>query len=244
MVSPARMRALRLRRRSEGRAVAALLATLVAVLLLGGCGLPDDSNAQRVSPRDVPYGLLVQTPDSAATAIPLSPTSSATIYLVNDAQLLVPVPVQVGDATLHPLVQSLLNRLSVGPSDRERARGLLTDLGPGASLTVRSIRSGTAYIEVATAVQDPSPGRLPAAIGQVVLTATSVVGVDRVRFVQSDGTPANVAAPPAGDSTTTPLSAQDYASLLAPGHAPPTRTLPIARGPDPTPPPTPATSSP
>lgn len=204
--------------------------------LLGGCGLPAGGQAQRVAPQEVPYGLLQSSPSDTATTAPLSSgsTSPATVYLVDDAQLLVPLTVQVGDATLHPLVQSLLNRLAVGPTDRERARGLLTDLGPGASLTVRSIRDGTAYIEVEAAVQDPSPGRLPVAIGQVVLTATSVVGVDRVSFVQADGTTANVPAPPAGDSTTSPLTARDYTSLIAPGQRPPAATEPLPASAEPT----------
>lgn len=214
-----------------------LLGAGTSLVLLGACGLPSGGQAQRVAPADVPYGLLETSPSvTAATAPNSSPGSSSpgTVYLVDDAQLLVPLTVQVDDATLLPLVQSLLNRLAVGPTDRERARGLLTDLGPGASLTVRSIRDGTAYIEVQAAVQAPSPGRLPIAIGQVVLTATSVVGVDRVSFVLSDGTTASVPAPPAGDSTATPLTAPDYASLLAPGQPPPAGTEPLPASTDPT----------
>ncbi len=219
------------------RTVAGLLGAVASLLLLGACGLPADGQAQRVAPEDVPYGLLDPSPSVTATAVPYASTGStipATVYLVNDAQLLVPLTVQVGDATLQPLVQSLLNRLAVGPTDRERARGLLTDLGPGATLTVRSIRDGTAYIEVRAAVQNPSPGRLPIAIGQVVLTATSVVGVDQVSFVQGDGTTATVPAPPAGDSTTTPLTAPDYTSLLAPGQRAPAGTEPLPAPVDPT----------
>ncbi|MEO9151998.1 MAG: GerMN domain-containing protein [Lapillicoccus sp.] len=224
------------------RFLTALLAVGGSLLLLSGCGLPAGGEAQRVAPEEVPYGLLASPPTATTTAAPDSPTTSATIYLVDDKQLLVPVSVQVNDTTLHPLVQALLNRLAVGPTDRERARGVLTDLGPGASLTVRSIRDGTAYIELQVAVQDPSPGRLPVAIGQVVLTATSVVGVDRVSFVQADGTTVNVPAPPAGDSTTTPLAAGDYTSLLVPGQATPARTEPIP-GPDAPGPPAPTSSS-
>lgn len=216
------------------RHVLGLLGAAAPLVLLGACGLPSGGQAQRVAPQDVPYGLLAPSPSPTSTTVPASPTSSATIYFVDDTQLLFPLSVRVGDAALQPLVQSLLNRLAVGPTDRERARGLLTDLGPGASLIVRSIRDGTAYIEVQAAVQDPSPGRLPIAIGQIVLTATSVVGVERVSFVQGDGSAVNVPAPPAGDSTTMPLVADDYTTLLARGQGTPARTQPLPAPPDPT----------
>ncbi|MEO7061701.1 MAG: GerMN domain-containing protein [Lapillicoccus sp.] len=204
---------------------------LVLSGLLGGCGLPNGGGPQLVAAQDVPYGLLDPAPTVVAPTRPDIPVSAATVYLVDGSQRLVPLPVQVSQAPLQALVQALLNRLAVGPTDRERAQGLLTDLGPGASLTVRSIRDGTATIEL-TPVQDPSPGRFPVAVGQVVLTATSVVGVTRVRFVQEDGTVANVPAPPAGDLTTTPLAATDYVLLLTPGQDIPKRTVPL---PDPAP---------
>ncbi len=211
----------------------------VAVLALtAACGLPDGGPAERVPAKDVPYGLLVSptaspTPSTTTSTGPTSATG--TIYLVDSAQHLVALPVQLGRTTLIPLVQSLLNRLAVGPSERERARGLLTDFAPGGSLTLRGVKDGTAVIGLRTATQDPSPDKLPVAIGQVVLTATSVVGVDQVLFVLDDGSPLSVPVPPEGDLSSNPLLPTDYQLLLAPGQGVPARAMPIqgtARLPD------------
>lgn len=206
---------------------------VAAALGLGACGLPEDGSATTVPPQDVPYGLLV-TP----TATPTTETSPAvaarlgTIYLVDAQQRLVPVPVPVPPAERVPFLQTLLNRLAVGPSERERARGLLTDLGPGASLSVQSISGGTARIELRST--DPSPGKLPVAIGQVVLTATAVQGVDRVLFTL-DGAPLSVPGPAAGDLTGAALTASDYRAELAAGVRPPPPTPSLPDGsPDPT----------
>lgn len=216
--------------------VAALLLAVVA-----GCGLPQGGEATRVPAEDVPYGLLT-TPTTQPSTDAAYPSIRGAIYLVDENQLLVPTAVAVTNTPLRPLVQSLLTRLAVGPTDRERARGLLTDLGPGAAVILRSVTDGTATIELRAPVQDPSPVRFPVAIGQIVLTATSVVGIDRVAFVQEDGTPANVPVPPAGDLSTAPLTAAEYASLLAPGLTEPTRTTPLP-GDDPVPSATPTTTS-
>ena len=110
--------------------------------------------------------------------------AAGTIYLADAQQQLVAVPVQVPDGQAAPMLQTLLNRLAVGPSDQERARGLVTDLGPGSTIVLRSISSGTANIELQSTGQDPSPSKLPVAVGQIVLTATSIVGIDRVVFAR------------------------------------------------------------
>lgn len=215
----------RCRRCWSGAVVAAAVLVLVAA-----CGLPDGGPAQRVPDRDVPYSLLASpTPTStpSTTTTPGPSRATSTIYLVDSEQHLVARPVELSRATLLPLVQSLLNRLAVGPSERERARGLVTDFGTGDSLTLIAVKDGTAMIQLRTAKKDPSPDKLPVAIGQVVLTATSVEGVDRVLFVLDDGSPVSVPAPPAGDLSSAPLVPEDYRLLLAPGQTVPGRTTPI-----------------
>ena len=104
------------------------------------------------------------------------------------------MPVQVPDAPVAPMLQSLLNRLAVGPTDRERARGLVTDLGPASTIVLRNVSGGTASIDLQSNSQDPSASKLPVAVGQIVMTATSIVGVDRVVFVR-DGTVLPVPGP-------------------------------------------------
>jgi hypothetical protein len=202
-----------------------------AVLALSAaCGLPEGGPAGRVPDREVPYSLLATSttaPSPSPAATSGVSTATGTIYLVDSQQHLVGVPVDVRRQPLQPLVQSLLDRLAVGPSEPERARGLLTDLGPGASLTLQAVKDGTAIIELRTPTQDPSPVQLPVAVGQVVLTATSVEGVDQVLFVLGNGSPMSVPAPPEGDLSSQPLRREDYQLLLAPGQATPPRVTAI-----------------
>lgn len=223
-----------MRRRPSGPTVrrtpfplAMLTAVLVTSLaLLGACGLPRSSSPVEVPTAEVPYGLLeAATANTTPTATPGVLLIPGTIYLADTEQRLVAVGVQVPNAQTIPMLQTLLNRLAVGLSERERARGLVTDLSPGSSLVLRGLSSGTAYIELESTGQDPSPSKLPVAVGQIVLTATSIVGVDRVVFVR-DGTPLPVPGPD-GSSTSVALGATDYEDLLAPGQPPVDRTVPL-----------------
>ena len=219
--------------RPRAAAVAALVTTLLAALaLLGACGLPRSSSPVQVPPAEVPYGLLDATATASATptATPGVLLASGTIYLADPQQQLVAVPVQIPDAQALPMLQTLLNRLADGPSDRERARGLVTDLAPGATIVLRSISDGTANIELQSAGQDPSPSKLPIAVGQIVLTATSIVGIDRVVFAR-DGAAVAVPGPSGGGLTADPLVASDYETLLAPGQPPVVRTIPLPGSP-------------
>lgn len=203
-----------------------LVAALLVLALLGACSLPTEGAATSVPSDEVPYGLVTSAATPSATDTS-SATARGTVYLVDAHQHLVPLVVEVSITPLRPLVQQLLLRLALGPNERQRTRGLATDLAPGSTLVLRSVDGGTATVELRAPVQDPSPVRFPIAIGQVVLTATSVVGIDRVRFVQADGAPANVPVPPVGEVTTGALSADQLSSLLAAGTSPPTRLTPL-----------------
>jgi hypothetical protein len=207
--------------------VTALVTVLVAAAaLLGACGLPRSSTPVQVPPDDVPYGLLATPPTATTpTATPGVLLVPGTIYLADAQQKLVAVGVQVADAPAAPMLQSLLNRLAVGPSDRERARGLVTDLGPASTIVLRNISAGTASIDLQSISQDPSASKLPVAVGQIVLTATSIVGVDRVVFVRA-GTVLPVPGPD-GSTTADALVAADYSGMLAPGQPPVDRTQPL-----------------
>lgn len=212
--------------------------------LCGACGLPDGGTARQVPAAEVPYGLLATaTSLPTPTSTPTRATIVGTLYLVDAQQRLVPLSVRVPESSIVALVQALLTRLSAGPTEADRSRGLQTDLGQGASLTLRSVSSGLATIELRTSSQDPSPRNLPVAIGQVVLTATSVVGVEQVRFVL-DGNAVSVPAPPAGDLSSRPLSQADYLALLAPGSVVPAPAVPLPAPNDvPTSPPSPSNTT-
>jgi hypothetical protein len=208
--------------------IVVLVTVLSAVVaLLGACGLPSSSSPVQVPAAEVPYGLLESaTASPTPTATPGVPLVDGSIYLADPQQQLVAVGVQVPDEQAAPMLQTLLNRLAVGPTERERALGLVTDLGPGSTIVLRDISGGTANIELQSTGQDPSPSKLPVAVGQIVLTATSIVGVDRVVFFR-DGSPVAVPGPSGGGLTAEPLIAADYAALLAPGQPPLERTVPV-----------------
>jgi spore germination protein GerM len=107
----------------------------------------------------------------------------------------------------------LLTRLSQGPSESDRARGLGTALTPDANVYVVAAVGPGIVIELDFGEQSLSAERLPLAVGQIVLTATSVPDVEQVRIL-SDGEPLEVPLP-GGALTDGPLRQSDYSELLA-----------------------------
>jgi spore germination protein GerM len=77
---------------------------------------------------------------------------------------------------------------------------------------VRALVDGVADVEIRTTVEDPAADRVPLAVGQIVLTATSFPGVDAVRLLR-DGRA--VPVPVVGGALTAePVRASDYSALL------------------------------
>jgi spore germination protein GerM len=114
-------------------------------------------------------------------------------------------------------VADLLAELADGPSAAERDQQLSTALPPDVRLTVGRLSGGTATIDIAVPAQAPSGVASRRAVGQVVLTATSLPGVDAVRLTFA-GDP--VEAPlPSGELTSDALTESDYEAFLT---APPT----------------------
>lgn len=188
-------------------------AALLLLPIVSSCGLPGDGSVRTVDDEAVPYRLLDPELPTAA------PAESATIpgpaplvfWVVNDDRL---VP-SVGEATCgeppEVVVERLLDELASGPAEDARAAGRSTAIPPESTLALVDVADGTARVEVA-----PGPAisaeRLPVAVGQIVLTVTSAAAVSSVVLV-SDG--ASVQAPlPGGVLTDSPVTAEDYRSLL------------------------------
>lgn len=189
-----------------------LLVTLAYAALLasaGACGVPSDPTPIAIS--NVPYDLL--SPAAAPTSRPTTPaTRGPFVYLLDSQDRLVPVENDVVDETPSDTVSALLGRLAAGPTEDERRAGLSTALGPTATLTLRSLEGGRALIEVVTGEHEPSADRLPLAVGQVVLSVTTVPGVASVVLTAGDQT---IDAPlPSGARTDRPLVREDYEALL------------------------------
>lgn len=196
----------------------AVAAALLCVLSAASCGLPDATTPLELDPSDVPYRLLSPSADPSTAQPPSTRTTTPDVYLLDGDGRLVPVEAAQAASGLGPALGGVLSQLAAGPREAERASGLASALGPDVRLTLVGVTDGTAVIEVDLGEQDPSASRLPLAVGQVVLSATSVEGVGRVQLVQG-GSPIEVPLPD-GALTLGPVTAGDYAPLLGPTESP------------------------
>ena len=212
---PARLQPARLLLARIG--VARVLLAAATVLLPCGCGLPRDGVATAMPPTAVPYNLLSPAPSDASAPAPTERTTAPHLYLVNVEDQLVAVRTPVAAQGLDPVESRLLEQLTAGPTERQRRMGLASALTPGTRIRLVGTDGGTATIEVQPGPQEPSADRLPLAVGQVVLTATSVQGISAVQLT-SEGRPVEVPLP-GGALTSAPLTAADYASLVVPSAA-------------------------
>jgi spore germination protein GerM len=208
------MRMIRLRPGRPGWPLAVLAALLASSLATAACGLPTGGRIQEVDPTRVPYGLVSPAPKASADGEQdeVSSRTRARVYWLDGQQNVVPVSVRLTTAGTSARLTELLELLAAGPTNQQRTLGFGTAIGPGVIITVTAITDRVADIEVQAAVAAPSANRLPVAVGQMVLTAASVPGIDAVRFV-SDGNPLDVPLV-GGELTSGPLGREDYLGLL------------------------------
>ena len=188
----------------------AMVAASGALALLAGCGAPSGGDLRPLT--EVPYNLM--SPATAAPSSALAPSyAKPVVFMVKDDVLVpasAPIPAAADDAAT--VVGATLAKLAEGPSEDERARGLSTALGPDVGITLSRIDGATAVIDIRAGDQVPTAGRLPLAVGQVVLTAVSVPGIDSV-LLTAEGKPSE-APLPGGALTGRALVAADYDSLV------------------------------
>jgi hypothetical protein len=188
------------------------LAAAAAIAVLAGCGVPTGGEPETIPLSDVPFGLT--EPASRAPA-PTSSTPRANqprVYLVGPDDVLVPTGRDVPGATTDARLTEVLGQLAAGPTAAERNDGLTTALPPGARLTVAELQGGAVTIDLAGAGDVPSGQQSRLAVGQIVLTATSLPEVETVRLTLA-GEP--LEAPlPSGELTSAPLDGADYETLL------------------------------
>lgn len=187
--------------------------TTLVVLALTSCGLPGSGTVTQVDDRSVPYRLLEKEAPESGTGAEVDPdgTGPQAFWLLED--VLVPEPVDASCVEpAEDVVRLLLVELAGGPPEDARAAGRSTAIAPDSPLSLDHLAEGTAVIEV-----DPETtvraDRLPAAVGQIVLTVTSAPGVFSVALV-SDGEPVQVPLPD-GVLTSSPVTAADYADLVS-----------------------------
>ena len=200
------------------------LGALAFCLVVSGCGVPTGGAPRTIAPSDVPFGLAQPRPTVSAAPSTEPVLDPARVYLV-DTDRLVGLPRETDGTDAPERLADLLQALAAGPTDVERDEQLSTALPPDVRLTVSRLVDGTATIDIGARAQAPSGLASRRAVAQVVLTATSVSGVDAVRLTFG-GDP--VEAPlPSGELTSEPLTARDYAGFLtAPPSASPVPAAP------------------
>ncbi|MGY1594253.1 GerMN domain-containing protein [Geodermatophilus sp. SYSU D00708] len=188
------------------------------VAVLAGCGVPTGGPVETIPESEVPQGLSSPSPTATAPAEPEPMAEASRIHLVARDDTLVPRPREVTGPSLRDRLGDLLGELAAGPTADERELELSTALPPDVRLAVTEVAEGTATIDLTGPVDAPTGLAGRRAVAQVVLSATTVPGVDAV-VLTIDGE--RVEAPlPSGELTAAPLSADDYAALLSPA-APP-----------------------
>ncbi|SDF57505.1 Sporulation and spore germination [Blastococcus fimeti] len=193
-----------------GRRVAALALALV----LAGCGVPTGGTPSTIAAEDVPYGLASPSPSPTPTAAPEASTVTSRVHWIGVGEAVVPRLREVSGTTRRERLASLLEQLAAGPTPAELDEELSTALPPKIQLVVTGFEDGTATIDLEVQTQELSGVSGRRAVAQIVLTATSVPGVQAV-LLELSGEP--IEAPlPAGALTAGPLTARDYAAATVP----------------------------
>jgi spore germination protein GerM len=193
-------------------------------LWVAGCGVPAGGEPQAIPSSEVPYGLADPSPSPTApsTAVPVEAPSQ--LFLLSADEVLVGVPREVEGTSVRERLADLLAQLEAGPSAAEREEQLSTLLSPEVRLTLTDLSDRTATIGLGVPTGAPSGAAGRRAVAQLVLTATSLQGVDAVQLTIS-GEP--VEAPlPTGELTSAPLTAADYAVFLTAAEAPSPAAVP------------------
>jgi hypothetical protein len=190
---------------------AARLISSAAVALLAGCGVPTGGDAETIAPSEVPYGLL------SPSATPPAPSTSPAVedpprvYLIGPDDVLVPSGRDVDGAGLRQRLDDLLEQLGAGPTAGERDAELATALPPGVRLSVAAVDDGTVTVDLAGPGEAPSGEQSRLAVGQIVLTATSLPEIRAVLLTRAGE---QLEAPlPSGELTSEPLTTADYDEL-------------------------------
>lgn len=183
-------------------------AIAIASLVVAGaaCGISDQSEPDAIDRRDVPFELLASTTSPPPTTVATAEAAFPIVLVAGErlVELTRAVPVPAG-------ARQVLRSLLAGPTSAEAAVGVSTAIPSGTRIVSASRRGGSLRIDLAGLVL--SGGDQTNAVGQIVLTATAIDGIARVRF-RVDGEPVQV---PTGDGTLVPgpVTRTDYEALLA-----------------------------
>jgi len=194
---------------------------VAALLLVAGtaaCGVPTGGSPDPIPASEVPYDLASPLPSTSGGPSSAAELDEPRIYLVTEAGALVAQGRPLPTGTLQDRLAELLDDLAAGPSTTELSDRLSTALRPDTSLGVADLSGTTVTIDLGGSAEAPAGRDSKTAVAQLVLTATSLPGVDEVLLTRA-GT--QVDAPlPSGQLTSRALTAADYTPLLSPTAAP------------------------
>lgn len=209
--------------RPAARRLLALVLLAVGTVTLAGCSIPTDAE-----PRNIPLerrnAALRQDQIADVEA-----TGEQRVYLVAQLSPRTQLRTVSRDATSP---DELLTQLFEGPNAAERSAGLTTALPPDIALAspIR-LEAGVMRIDLDSDLASAG-SELPAAVAQIVFTASQLPGVERVQIWVNDGLRSWPDA--SGAEQETPLSVYDFPDF-AESYAPAYPVVP--------PPPVPATPS-
>ncbi len=178
---------------------------------LVGCGAPPAGTTRPIDTTTIPYELTAPRQSASPTATSPPEHVGPHIWLVHD-DTLVAMGTQLTSDDPETAAGEVLDALRASPSDADRDEGLTSALPPQTRLKVVGFDDGEVTIEI-TSSKDPPADQLALATGQVVLSVTSVTGVDTVMFT-SLGEPQE-ATLPGGVRVNRPVTAADYGSLVS-----------------------------
>lgn len=177
---------------------------VLLTVLAAACGISESR------PEVLPGGEIrpALSPEAeAASGGPKAGTRPVSIFLVSGSQV-----VEVSRTTSEPRLEPALELLLQGPTSAELAAGIRSAIATGTELRSARVEAGTAVVDLTQEFVELGGEEQILAVAQLVLTATAVAGVERVRFALN-GQDLEV---PRADGTLAraPLTAHDYASLV------------------------------
>ena len=184
------------------------------LLAVAGCGVPTSGEPTTIPAGDVPYGLASPTATASSDSTAATMIVETGIYLVTSEDVLVLSGRELPRGSVRVQLQELLDQLTLGPTAQERADELSSALPPEIELEVTEVTGGIATVDLAGPVDGPSGVESRRAVGQIVLTATSLTDVRAVRLTR-DGDAIDAPLPD-GELTAAPLTAEQFAVFLTP----------------------------
>ncbi|HUG32054.1 MAG TPA: GerMN domain-containing protein [Acidimicrobiia bacterium] len=173
-----------------------------AAVALAACGIPIDA-----APVTIDIEAAVSPDDGGPV---LGELAAVSLYLIRD-EALVPV---TRDLPSPPVPDIVLGSLLEGVTEPEQRANLRTAIPPGTRSNEIAADGPVLRVDLSREFASVGGEEEIFAVAQIVLTATSIEGIDLVAF-ELDGVPTDVPVA-SGALSDDPVGAGDYQPLLAP----------------------------